>query len=62
MSGMNWSETLGELGLESPGYQATLQDCRENPWVKPGKRRAKAKGKKAGKRAQFPSVKHGFKP
>ena len=59
MSGsMNWTKVLGPLGLEAPGYQSTLKDCRENPWVKPGKKAKPAK-KKTGGKARFPSAKHG---
>ena len=59
MSGsMNWTKVLGELGLESPGYQSTLKACREHPWVKPGKKTKPAK-KKPGGKARFPSAKHG---
>jgi len=61
MTGIPWTKLLGENGLEAPGYLETLRDCRENPWTKPGKRKAKSKTKKAGGKAKFPSVKHGFK-
>ncbi len=54
---MNWSKVLGELGLETPGYQETLADCRANPWHKPIK---KAKASKAkAKKTKFPGLKHG---
>ena len=59
MSGsIPWTKLLGRLGLESPGYQETLKDCRENPWVKPAKKAKPAK-KKSGKKARFPNAKHG---
>ena len=54
---MNWTKVLGELGLESPGYRSTLEDCRKNPWLKPGEKTKPAK--KTGKKARFTSVKHG---
>ena len=58
--GIPWTKLLGESGLETAGYQETLRDCRENPSVKPGKRKAKSKPKKkAGGRAKYPSAKHG---
>ena len=56
--GINWSEILGPLGLELDGYQETLKDCRDHPWTKPGKKAKPAK-KKAGRKAKFPSAKHG---
>ena len=58
--GIPWTKLLGESGLELDGYQKTLKDCRESPWVPPGKRKAKSKSKKkAGGRAKYPSAKHG---
>ena len=58
--GIPWTKLLGESGLELDGYQKTLKDCRENPWVPPGKRRVKSKSKKkAGKKAPSPSAKLG---
>ncbi len=59
MSGsLNWTKILGPLGLEAPGYQETLAACRANPWVKSAKK-AKPATKKTGKKAHFPSAKHG---
>ncbi len=52
---MNWTQVLGELNLEAPGYQECLADCRANPWVKPIK---KAKAKAKAKKSSFPSLKH----
>jgi len=49
--GMNWSEVLGPLGLEAPGFQECMKDCRENPWTKPGKKKAKTKSKGKQKKA-----------
>lgn len=46
---MNWTSILSEAGIaDSPGYQETLADCREHPYVKAKKKakQSKAKGKK----------------
>ena len=43
---MNWTEILKRGGVpDAPGYQETLRDCREHPYVKPQKRPNKAKGR-----------------
>lgn len=55
---MNWAEMLGKLGLEAPGYQKTLADCRAHPWIKPNGK-AKPSRSKPAKKAKYPSAKHG---
>ena len=49
---------LGKLGLEAPGYQKTLADCRARPWTKP-KRKATPSRSKPAKKPKYPSAKHG---
>jgi hypothetical protein len=55
---MNWTGMLGKLGLEAPGYQETLADCRAHPWIKP-KGKAKPSRSKPAKKPKYPSAKHG---
>jgi len=55
---MNWTTMLGKLGLEAPGYQKTLADCRARPWTKP-KRKATPSRSKPAKKPKYPSAKHG---
>lgn len=44
---MNWTSILSEAGIaDSPGYQETLADCREHPYVKPKRKPKQSKGKK----------------
>ncbi len=55
-----WTDLLGPAGLESPGFQECLKDCRENPYRKPSKKSKGSKGssKKSTGGVKFPSLKH----